>query len=438
MSRFHSIVRSWSAISRSLPQFAPARRPHARRRPMLECLEDRALLSTIPITVSSLADSGGGTLRSAIAAADMGSTNNYVINIKTPGTITLKSALPDLSNNITIHGLGAGTSTVQRDTSLSTSFRIFTVDAGETVKISGLTIAGGNAGSGLGISQSGGGIDNSGTLTVRDSVFTNNSALFGYGGGLANEDGGTLTVRGCTFTSNSAGSFGGGIDSEGMATVRDSTFTSNSSGFGNGCLANIDGTLTVSGSTFTSNSGGGLGNDSGTATVSDSTFTSNSAIDGGGIFNVGGTLTVRGSTFTSNSATNGGGIYSSNSLGRFATLTVIGSTFTSNSATNGGGIFNNARTLTVIGSTFTSNSASFDGGGLDNEGMATVIGSTFTSNSAIDGGGIYNDDSGTLAVTDSIFAYNSATDGGGIYNAGTFLIDTNNLFFDITGGDIYS
>ena len=36
MSRF---VRSWSAISRSLPQFAPARRPHARRRLTLECLE---------------------------------------------------------------------------------------------------------------------------------------------------------------------------------------------------------------------------------------------------------------------------------------------------------------------------------------------------------------------------------------------------------------
>ena len=43
MWRFKPIVRSWSAISRSLPQFAPARRPHARRRPMLECLEDPGL-----------------------------------------------------------------------------------------------------------------------------------------------------------------------------------------------------------------------------------------------------------------------------------------------------------------------------------------------------------------------------------------------------------
>jgi hypothetical protein len=38
-------VRSWSAISRSLPQSAPARRPYARRRPRLERLEDRTTLS---------------------------------------------------------------------------------------------------------------------------------------------------------------------------------------------------------------------------------------------------------------------------------------------------------------------------------------------------------------------------------------------------------
>ena len=359
----------WSAISRSLPQFAPARRPHARRRPMLECLEDRALLSTIPITVSSLADSGGGTLRLAIATADVRSTtNNYVINIKTPGTITLESALPDLRNNITIHGLGAGTLTVQRDTSLSTPFRIFTVDAGETVKISGLTIAGGNAGL-LGISHSGGGIDNSGTLTVSDSVFTSNFAGYGYGGGLANEDGGTLTVRGCTFTSNFARFGGGGLfnDSGGTATVSDSTFTGNNERFGGGGLAN-SGTLTVIGSTFTSNStseddGGGLAN-SGTLTVTGSIFINNSASyiygDGGGLANSG-TLTVTGSIFTGNSAGyNGGGIDNSPS----GTATVKGSSFNSNSAEFGGGIFNNNTIdVTVKDSTFKSNVDSVVGGG---------------------------------------------------------------------------
>ena len=45
MSRFEPKVRWWSATTRSLSRFAPARRPHARRRLRLECLEDRTLLS---------------------------------------------------------------------------------------------------------------------------------------------------------------------------------------------------------------------------------------------------------------------------------------------------------------------------------------------------------------------------------------------------------
>ena len=244
MSRF---VRSWSVISRSLPQFAPARCPHARRRPMLECLEDRALLSTIRITVSSLADSGVGTLRSAIATADVGSTTtNYVINLKTPGTITLESALPDLSNNITIHGLGAGTSTVQRDTSLSTPFRIFTVDAGETVNISDLTIKGGNPGRGYG-----GGLDNFGTLAVSNSVFSGDSAFLG--GGLNNA--GTATVSGSSCTGNSAGNAGGGgLFNTGTATVSDSSFTSNSASVDGGGIKNFGTPIDGGGNTFTGNS----------------------------------------------------------------------------------------------------------------------------------------------------------------------------------------
>src|SRR5208337_2632455 len=45
MSRFEPKVRWSSATTRSLSRFAPARRPHIRRRLSLECLEDRTLLS---------------------------------------------------------------------------------------------------------------------------------------------------------------------------------------------------------------------------------------------------------------------------------------------------------------------------------------------------------------------------------------------------------
>ena len=255
-------ISSRPAVFRVLrSSLVPARPPRrARRRFSPQCLpreqlEERAVPAVIPLTVTSLADSGPGTLRQAIMTADAGATtNSYLITIErsASGTIDLKSVLPDLSRNITITGLGASTSTVQRDPAAS-PFRIFTVDKGEPVNISGLTIKGGNAGNG-----NGGGLDNAGTVTVSNSVFTSNIA--GAGGGLANESGGTASVSGSTFTSNGAG-LGGGLANNGTASVSGSTFTRNSASFGSGGgLANVlGGTARVSGSTFTSNSAGGFG-----------------------------------------------------------------------------------------------------------------------------------------------------------------------------------
>ena len=130
-------LRRWPAVFRvprsSQIHARPPRRArhHTFRCLPLEQLEERSVPSVMTFTVSSPADSGGGTLRDAITMADAGaSTNSYVINIaaSASGTILLESALPDLSRNITINGLGASNSTVQRDSAASTSFRIFTVD----------------------------------------------------------------------------------------------------------------------------------------------------------------------------------------------------------------------------------------------------------------------------------------------------------------------
>ena len=170
-------VRSWSAISGSLPQFTPARRPHARRRltrPTLMALEDRRLLSTIVVNnPTDTPVTGEIDLRQAIVQANSnGGAETITFDktvFKTPQTITLNGTqleLSDTTGTETITGPKAGVTVNGGGNS-----RVFLVDPNVTASISGMTITGGNAGSG-----NGGGLDNFGTLTVSNSVFSSNSA----------------------------------------------------------------------------------------------------------------------------------------------------------------------------------------------------------------------------------------------------------------------
>lgn len=77
----------------------------------------------------------------------------------------------------------------------------------------------------------------------------------------------------------------------------------------------------------------------------------------------------------------------------------------------GGGIFNNPGTLIVTDSTLSNNTSS-EGGGIDNFGVLTVTHSTFFNNSAFWGGGISL--SAPATVVNSTFSGNSAEYGGGI------------------------
>jgi hypothetical protein len=115
----------------------------------------------------------------------------------------------------------------------------------------------------------GGGIRNSGTLTLINTTVSGNSASL-TGGGIFNAAGGLATVTNSTVSGNSAGVEGGGIFNGGALTMVSSTISGNTAGggAGGGGIRNLV-SLTVIGSTITGNtatigggsaSGGGISN----------------------------------------------------------------------------------------------------------------------------------------------------------------------------------
>jgi hypothetical protein len=194
----------------------------------------------------------------------------------------------------------------------------------------------------------GGGIWNAGTLTLMNSTVSGNTAHFG--GGIGNR-GGSVTLLDSSFTANSAAgcrstggvvcSGGGGIWNSGTLTMSNSTVSGSTADWGAGVYNRA--LLTLTESVVLENSagfdGGGLLNFE-TATLIDSTVADNSAgQSGGGVANPGpGMLQVRNSTLSGNTAAAaGGGVY--NPTGAAADL--VNTTLSGNvaNATGGGGIY---------------------------------------------------------------------------------------------------
>jgi len=254
--------------------------------------------------VTRSADTDGGvcvpthcTLREALNAANAHSgaaTITFSIPITNAGcvglacTIALTSLLPAITGTLTIDGSGQPITV-----SGANSYTVLTVNGGAHVNLNALTIA--NANSSF---SDGGGLRNSGALTVTNSAFYSNTAP--DGGGLRNS--GTLSLINSTFYSNTASDTGGGLLNYGTLTVINSTFYGNTAGGGGGL--NNGGTLTVTNSTFYSNTasvaGGGLSN-GGTLTVTTSTFYRNTApVSHGGGIRSAGTLLLQDTLIASN------------------------------------------------------------------------------------------------------------------------------------------
>ncbi|MBS1794954.1 MAG: carboxypeptidase regulatory-like domain-containing protein [Acidobacteria bacterium] len=297
------------------------------------------------LTVTKLADTNDGvcdadcSLREAIAAANSSAADDTIVFdaavFAGSQKITLASALGQLSvagasGTLAINGPGATRLAI----SGGNLVRVFNVAAGANLSLDRLTVTEGKVtGSG-----NGGGILNSGTLTVTRSTVSANSSDF-LGGGISNSGAAArLTVAGSTISGNTAsglGVNGGGIyNSAGTLLVTNSTISNNtaaaagSNAAGGGLYINGPGTVTNSaifGNTV-------IGGDSGNG-------------QGGGVFIVGGTSNLANTTISGNFASStvfyglGGGISVPAGTLNITNCTVTGNSTAGNVINSGGGIY---------------------------------------------------------------------------------------------------
>lgn len=212
-------------------------------------------------TVTSLNDSGAGSLRDTIAAAVAGDTIQFGVT----GTITLTSDQLTVNKNLTIAGPGPG--------SLAVTFggfgRAFWISSGN-VNLSGMTIRDCDEFYGSAVL-----INAGATATLTNCLIQSNlvhhvqHGLHTYPGAIDNE--GTLSLVDCTLFENegekSDTSAVRGRDGSSLTVLR-CTFDSNK----NRALR-IDDTLTISNSTLYKNAGGAIFC-SGSATITSCTIAS--------------------------------------------------------------------------------------------------------------------------------------------------------------------
>ena len=228
------------------------------------------------LTVTSVADTGEGTLRQAIPDLCPGGVISFAIPGAGPHSIVLTSGELQISKDMTISGPG----TADLIISGGGSQRVFSVGAGNAFVLRNLTVSAGAAGSGAGLLNSGG------AVTIQACEFT--SCTSSSNGGAIHNQSGTLTISGSTFSGNTALNGGGLSNDLGSAFITNSTITGNTA------------------SEPTTGTGGGIYNGGGTITLVNCTISGNTAAAAdGGIHNGSGTATLRNSIVAGNTADSG-------------------------------------------------------------------------------------------------------------------------------------
>jgi len=410
-------------------------------------------------TVTKIADTNDGvcdvdcSLREAIAAANAVGTNDLISFDPTifsvSRTITLGGTELVIANNgsVVITGTGSNLLTISGNV-LS---RVMSINNGAVITLNDISIKNGKTAS----FSNGAGILNAGSLTINNSIISNNDAGNGNGGGVyCDGSNSSLTMAGSTISGNKGN--GAGIQNvQGTVTIYNSMVSGNSGINGTGIL-NAYGTLNLSSVTITGNqsgtTGGGLGGgllNTGTVIAVNTTISNNSAANiggGGGVYNDGGNINMTGSTITGNQTIgDGAGVNT-----RFGSFVFSNGSITANSGCSscrGGGISNLGNTSTVALTNVTlKDNFSGSGGGIFNENgsIANVEKSTISNNYGVNGGGGASVSSGTLNlinVTVSTNSTGSAGGGGGVLIGSGELNSTNstivrNMAGSLGGGGI--
>ena len=427
--------------------------------------------------IFSLQANPGGTgisLREAITAAQNNAATinleggeTYDLSIGGEGEDTDLESLLNIGTgqNITIRSEGNEKAEINGND----LDRVFTVSNNAELNLQNITVTGGQTTFG------GGGIANLGTLSLTNSLITDNSA--NRGGGLFNTASGKATLTNSVISLNNAITDGGGIfnnseisllDAEtlGEITLDQSTVSENTAGGSGGGIASFIGRTILTDSTVADNTaavdGGGIiaqgadstfdsareftltdsqitnnrsGQDGGglyvtsnvspddRVTLTNTSISTNTAErDGGGIYNASDTVIVDNGVVRGNEAINsGGGIFASG----IGAQTVLSSSLVSENtaAVDGGGIFSNASSdVFVLKSTVGNNEATRNGGGINNDGLTTnIVNSTVSNNqSGVNGGGVFTESGAVTNLPNSTVSGNTANnDGGGIFNQPT-------------------
>ena len=188
------------------------------------------------------------TLREALIAS--GGAPNGVISLIS-GTYTLSPTFGTLTvtNGITLAGSGSGTTIID---GTGSGNRVLTLSSTGIKILSGVTIQGGNAGSGDG----GGVFVSDQPLLMNDVVIRNNTAA--NGGGVAIGAGGSVSMTNVLIDGNTANNGGGIYNNGGSLDVNVGTISNNTAnGQGGGGVYGNGGTITLFRVTINDNTGNG-------------------------------------------------------------------------------------------------------------------------------------------------------------------------------------